>query len=326
MTTEKVVLGMDVGGTKTHAILIDTQGRVLGQGIGASANINFVTLEQAQASFGDAIGAAQKQAGLDTLNVELAIVGIEPEPDPLHPFLEKIAHPKKIIHKKEGECSLVGGLVEPTGVSLIAGTGSVGWGRNKQGQTHMTSCWGTIGDEGSAYDLARRGVNAAFWAADHRGPKTKLTDALCAHFKVKEVRDFVTPIYQNPDVRKNFAALSRIVMKVAQQNDPVAVEVIKQGAKSIALIISTCAEVLQMHQEPYRVAATGGLVSSGGWYFDLSQEELAKTHPNAKMVTPRFEPAIGAGLIGLAELGIKWDDALVKNLETSVKQTQPKPK
>jgi len=324
MSEQKIVLGMDVGGTKTHAVLMDNKGHVLGQGFGASANINFVTLAQAEKSFGDAITAAQKQAGLGKLTTEVAIIGIEPDPAPLHPFIKKAANPQKIIHKKEGECSLVGGLVEHVGVSLIAGTGSVGWGRNQQGRTHVTSCWGTIGDEGSAYDLARRGVNASFWATDGRGPKTKLCEALCEHFGVKKVQDFVTPIYQNPDVRKNFAALSRIVMKVADEGkgDPVAVEVIKEGARSLGLIITTCAEVLGLDKAPYRVAATGGLVSSGGWYFDLVQQAIRAKHPKATLVKPRFEPAIGAALLGLMELGVKWDDTVVKNIESSLKKLQ----
>jgi len=318
MTNEQIVLGMDVGGTKTHAVLADSQGHILGQGIGASANINFVTLQQAEASFCDAISQAQEQAAIDNLETEIAIIGIEPDPEPLYPFLQKVARPKKILHKKEGECSLVGGLVEHVGLSLIAGTGSVGWGRNKDGQTHVTSCWGIIGDEGSAYDLARRGVNAVFWAADGRGPETKLTQAFCEHFGVAKVIDFVSPIYQNPDVRRNFAALSRIVMKIALDGDPVAVEVVKEGARQIAYFLATCAEVLDMDHEPYRVAATGGLVSSGGWYFDLIQEYLRERHPEATLVQPRFEPAIGAALIGLAEIGIEWNDDVVENIENTL--------
>ena len=317
MGNEQIVLGMDIGGTKTHAILADTKGRLLGQGFGTAANINFVTLEQAENAFADAIGQAQRQAGIENLQTEVAVIGIEPSPEPLYPILNKAAKPGKILHKKEGECSLVGGLVEHTGVSLIAGTGSVGWGRNKDGKTHMTSCWGIIGDEGSAYDLSRRGVNAAFWATDKRGPETKLCQALCKHFGVKKVQDFVTPIYQNPDVRKNFAALSRIVMKVAEDGDPVAVDIIKEGARSLALIITTCAEVLGMQDEPYRIAATGGLVSSGGWYFDLTQQEVSEKHPQATMVKPKFEPAVGAVLLGLKELGIEWDKSVVNNMETS---------
>ena len=311
---------MDIGGTKTHAVLADTKGWILGEGFGTAANINFVTLKQAEDAFAEAIGQAQKQAGIKDLVTEVAVIGIEPNPTPLHSILYKVAKPGRILHKKEGECSLVGGLVEPTGVALIAGTGSVGWGRNKKGQTHMTSCWGTIGDEGSAYDLARRGVNAAFWATDARGPKTKLCAALCKHFGVETVQDFVTPIYQNPDVRKNFAALSRVVMEVAKGGDEVAVEVVKEGARQLALIIATCAEVLGFDKEPYHVAATGGLVSSGGWYFDLVQENLTARHSGAKMVKPKFEPGIGAALIALAELNIKWDDSLVANMETSLKK------
>ena len=318
MSGNKIVMGMDVGGTKTRALLVDSAGTVLGEGVGASGNTNFVTLEQAEASFGDAIGAAQKQAGIGELAVEVIVCGTEPDPVVLHPFLNRIAHPKKIIHKKEGECSLVGGLVEPTGLSLIAGTGSVGWGRNKQGRTHMTSCWGIIGDEGSAYDLARRGVNAAFWAYDGRGPQTKLVDKLCQKFEIADLRDACTPIYTNPDVRRNFASLSRMVMETADEGDEVAIEVVKEGARQIAHFLAACAEVLDMQDGPYKVAATGGLVSSGGWYFDLIQEDLRARHAQATLVTPRFDPVVGAALIALAEIGVEWDGHVVNNLEKSL--------
>ncbi len=63
----------------------------------------------------------------------------------------------------------------------------------------------------------------------------------------------------------------------------------------------------------------GGLVSRGGWYFDLIQEELSKKHLDVTMVQPKFEPAVGAVLIGLAELGIKWDKDVVKSMEESLK-------
>ena len=320
---DQLVLGMDVGGTKTAAAIMDEHGVVRGQGIGASGNINFVTLEQAEESFTDAIEAARKMAGLQRLVTEINIIGIEPEPDVLHPIIGKLTGCNRILHKREGECSLVGGLVEPTGISLIAGTGSVGWGRNKDGRTHMTGCWGIIGDEGSAYDMARQGVNAAFWAEDGRGPGTKLVGNLCRHFGVEVMRDAVTPIYQNPDVRKNFAALSRIVMQTADDGDAVAKKIIGECARHLALLITTCARVLGMEKEPYRVAATGGLVSRGGPFFEMVAAEIRKDHPKAELRTPKFEPVIGAALIGLQELGIAWDAGVVSNLEESVPGTAP---
>jgi len=322
MGNEKFVLGMDIGGTKTHAIIANTCGQLLGQGFATAANINFVTLQQAEGAFTDAIGQAQNQAGIEKLQTEVAVIGIEPSPEPLHPILNKLAEPKRIIHKKEGECSLVGGLCEHVGLSLSAGTGSVGWGRNKDGKTHMTSCWGTIGDEGSAYDLARRGVNAAFWAADGRGPKTVLVDKLLSKFKVADMRDVCTPIYQSEDMRKNFASLSRMVMESALDGDQVAQEVIKEGAKQIGIFLTTCAEQLGMQDEPYKIAATGGLVSSGGWYFDLIQAAVQEKHPKARLVQPKFEPCVGAVLLALKELNIQWDPALIENVEKSHKRIQ----
>ncbi len=313
-----------MGGTKTAAAIVNERGVVLGQGIGTSGNINFVTREQAEQSFRDAIGAARDMAGLDTLKTEINIIGIEPEPDVLHPVITELTGCDRILHKKEGECSLVGGLVSPVGISLIAGTGSVGWGRNAAGRTHMTGCWGIIGDEGSAYDMARQGVNAAFWAEDGRGPQTKLLDNLCAHFGVKVMRDAVTTIYQNPDVRKNFAALSRLVMRTADEGDPVAKDIIQNCAEQLALLVTTAARVLEMDGEPYRVAATGGLVSRGGPFFEMVRREIKGTHPQAELERPKFEPVIGAALIGLQELGIAWDDEVVKNLEESVPRTAPR--
>jgi N-acetylglucosamine kinase-like BadF-type ATPase len=261
-------------------------------------------------------------AHIKQLKCDIVIIGIEPSPEPLVPFVKELTGASKVLHKKEGECSLVGGLVKDVGVSLIAGTGSVGWGRNAAGDTHVTSCWGTIGDEGSAYDLARRGVNAAFWAEDKRGEPTKLVEAIAGEFGEERMIDIVSPLYQNPDVRKNFAALSKIVMATALEGDKVAREVVEEGARQITHIIATCAEVLSLHKEHYDVAATGGLVSRGGWYFDLIQEDLRKRH-DAALVIPKFEPVIGACLIGLRELNVERTEELVSNVEQTTILTQP---
>jgi hypothetical protein len=81
--------------------------------------------------------------------------------------------------------------------------------------------------------------------------------------------------------------------------------------------------VLGLHAEHYDVAATGGLVSRGGFYFDQVQDFVKERH-DASLVKPRFEPVIGACLIGLRELGLPRGDSLVANVEKSNRATQPK--
>lgn len=318
--SNRIVIGFDVGGTKTACVLLDELGHVLGRGYGGSGNTNFIPLEIAKQSFTDAIEDARKMAGITKLQVEVAVVGTEPSPAPVAPLISSLTGTTKIVHKKEGECSMVGGLVQKVGLSLICGTGSVGWGRNAQGETSMTSCWGPIGDEGSAYDLARRGVNAAFWAWDGRGGKTVLVDMLLEMFGQTDMREVCTPLYTSENLRKDFASLAQLVTKAADQGDTVAIQVMRDGAAQIAHFLTTCANNLRMGSQPYKIASSNsGLVTGSDYrYFKLIQEELAKVHPLAELVKPRFEPVIGAGLIALDLIDVEWTDAVVANLEATL--------
>ena len=316
----KIVLGMDIGGTKTHAILADKTGKILGEGVGGSGNINFIPLELAEKSFEEAITTAKKQADIDTLESEIAIIGIEPKPDALHDCINRLARPKKILRKEEGECSLVGGLVEKSGISLIVGTGSVGWGRNAAGQTHVTSCWGPIGDEGSAYWLAQQGINAAFLADDRRGPMTKMVDKIIEKIGGPTLRACVTPLYTSQDFRREGAQYAKMVMELATAKPPDEVMrgIVDEGAEHIAHILATCAEVLGLHSGPYRVAA-GSLTIKSPYYFEQVQTGLQKRHQRATLVMPRFTPGIGAILIGLDLIGVSWSEELLARIESTLR-------
>ena len=315
----RIVLGMDIGGTKSHAVLADETGTILGEGVGGSGNINFIPLEMAEESFTDAITAARQQAGIETLETEFAVIGIEPQPGPLFPCINRFARPKKIIRKQEGECSLVGGLADKVGVSLIAGTGSVGWGRNAAGEVHETSCWGPIGDEGSAYWLAQRGLNAAFHAEDRRGPPTKMHEKILEKIGGSNIRNNITLLYTSHDFRKEVSQYARIVMDLATANPPdeVMKRIVDEGAEHIAHLLATCAEVLGLHTGPYKVAATGSLVTKVPYYFEQVQTRLRRRHGGATMVLPRYSPAVGAALIALDMIGVPWTDDLLARMDAT---------
>jgi len=318
----RLFIGFDVGGTKTASVIIDETGNILGRGFGGSGNTNFIPLEIASKSFADSIQASRRMAGMRSLLVESAVVGTEPDPKTVAPLIRKLSGARRVIHKKEGECSMVGGLVQKVGLSLICGTGSVGWGRNEKGKTSMTSCWGPIGDEGSAYDIARRGVNAAFWAWDGRGKKTVLVDKLLKMFRKKDLRDVCTPLYTSPNLRKDFASLAKLVTEAAEVKDKVAVQIMKDCAQQVALFLTACADNLGMGRKEYQVAApVSGLVTASNYrYFRMIDRALRAIHPGGRLVKPRFEPVVGAALIALDEAGIEWTTDVVKNVERSWKK------
>jgi N-acetylglucosamine kinase-like BadF-type ATPase len=318
----RIVLGMDIGGTKSHAVLADETGRVLGEGVGGSGNINFIPLEMAERSFAEAIGQAQRQAGIDRLETEIAVVGIEPQVEPLHPCLKRLANPKRIERHEEGECSLVGGLVEKTGIAMIAGTGSVGWGRNAEGRTHVTSCWGPIGDEGSAYWLAVRGINAAFRADDGRGPPTNMVERIIQKIGGPTLRACVTPLYTSQDFRREVSQYCKIVMELATSDPPDGPmrEIVDEGAEEIAHFLATCAEVLGLHKAPYKVVA-GSLVINVPYYWRQVEQRLRRRHPHTELVMPRFSPGVGAALIALNAIGVSWSKQVIDNLEKTCRKS-----
>ena len=320
----KIAMGFDVGGTKTAAILVDSEGTVLGRGFGGSGNTNFIPLKIASQSFTDAVESARKMARIAKLKVDCVVVGTEPDPKPVVPVIKKLTGCARILHRKEGECSMVGGLVKKEGLALICGTGSVGWGRNAKGETSMTSCWGPIGDEGSAYDIARCGLNAAFWAWDGRAPKTILVDKLLTMFGKKDLRDICTPLYTGDNLRKGIADLARMVTASADECDRVSIAILKDCAEQVAHFLAACANNLKMGDKPYQVAnAVSGLTrDTKSRYFKYINQALKSVNPGAKIVPAKFEPVVGAALIALDELGVEWTPKLVKNLEKSLAKVE----
>ena len=108
-------------------------------------------------------------------------------------------------------------------------------------------------------------------------------------------------------------------MELATANPPdeVMKGIVDQGAEHIAHFLSTCAEVLGLDKEAYRVAA-GSLTIKAPYYFEQVVTRLQKRHPRASMVIPRFTPGIGAILIGLDLMGVDWSEELLGRIEASV--------
>jgi len=80
--------------------------------------------------------------------------------------------------------------------------------------------------------------------------------------------------------------------------------------------------VLKLHEGPYRVAATGSLVTKVPYYFSQVEGRLQKRHPGAQLVLPRFAPGVGAALIALQQIDVEWTEELFARTDaTAVKPT-----
>lgn len=239
-TTSSYSLGVDGGGSKTLAIIVDAQGKQRGQGLSGSSNYAAIGLSQAVAHIHIAVEEATRAAGC-TLSLHAAWLGLagidrQDDCDTLLPHLRSLAGTVRLTNDAE---LLLSALDNAVGVALIAGTGSIALARNAQGNIRRAGGWGHIlGDEGSGYDIARRALQAATRAADGREPGTMLLELIMQHWHLTSPDGLIDKVYHAAD-KADIAQVSTLVFVAARSGDSIAREIIRQAVQELALAAIT---------------------------------------------------------------------------------------
>jgi N-acetylglucosamine kinase-like BadF-type ATPase len=74
--TDRYVVGVDGGATKTLALIGTTTGKVLGMGVAGSSNYHNIGELAASKAVKTAVARAKKQTGLDKAKVDTAVVAL----------------------------------------------------------------------------------------------------------------------------------------------------------------------------------------------------------------------------------------------------------
>src|ERR1700722_17070291 len=221
-------LGFDGGGTKTDCVLLDASGAVIGEGHGGAANPLRSGYEVAFSSLREAAVAALAAAHIGTKDVTavcagLAGAGRRSVMRRIMVFLSQ-EFPRALTQvMTDYEVTLETAAGAGAGVVLIAGTGSVAFGRNSAGQTARAGGFGPwIGDEGSAFDIGRRAVSAVARARDADAPATVLAEMISAALDCPDWDDLMLRAMKNPD--DVFPKLFPVVAAAAHAEDNAAKE------------------------------------------------------------------------------------------------------
>ena len=262
-TSPFYTLGVDGGGSKTLAIVVDAQGNQRGQGLSGSSNYAAVGMSQAVAHIRSAVEEATSEAGcampLHAAWLGLAGIDRQDDSDKLLPHLRSLA---EIVYLTNDAELLLSALDSAVGVALIAGTGSIALARNSQGSIRRAGGWGHIlGDEGSGYDIGRRGLQAATRAADGREPGTRLLELIMQHWKLTNADGLIDKVYHAED-KASIAQVSTQVFAAARTGDSVAREIVRQAAQELALAAITAGATAR--DGPYNDPSTPLPIALGG--------------------------------------------------------------
>jgi N-acetylglucosamine kinase-like BadF-type ATPase len=143
-----------------------------------------------------------------------------------------------------------------TGIAVISGTGSVGWGRNRDGQVARAGGWGyLLGDEGSGYWVARTAVQHALRRVDEGAPADLLSQQLTADCGLQRIEQLLDHFYANPE-RRYWASRARIVFELAVQHDPASAAIVSAAAGALTSLATRVGAALGLRGP---VVLAGGL-------------------------------------------------------------------
>jgi N-acetylglucosamine kinase-like BadF-type ATPase len=299
-----IVLGIDVGASKTHAILADERGCVLGAGRAGCANWEVVGLEGA----GDALRSAIVEASLAASVAPAAIsasgyglAGLDwpSDEERLRPVIDALGVGGPYVMVNDAFLPLRAGAADGVGLAAIAGSGSTVAGRNRAGKTDRSFGAGfPFADWGGAGDIAGAAVHAVAQAYQGLGPETALAERMLTVTGCASVAELLEKVMRwQVKVRGEFAPQ---VLQAAQSGDAVAQSIVCRAGTTIGANAVAVARRLGMLDTPFDLVTAGGVFSSRSELLNGSLlETVAAYAPGVKLVHWASPPVVGALLLAL---------------------------
>ena len=298
--SHQLFLGVDGGGTKTHAILIDEFGEMVGEGISGASNPLRVGIERAVGNIFKSTENACDAAGrsrADIVAIECGLAGVRRE-DLRRSVRQRISENYRIKTVEvvtDAEIALYGVNSGKAALVVIAGTGSICLGRNDKGETAIAGGWGPLaGDEGGGAGIARLALQAVAKAVDGRGNPTILSRYATEYFRTSTPEDVMVAIYTPQTDNAKIAGFARFVVKAAKEKDKIALEILRAGGMELGIAAIAVIKKLKLQKKNLPVGFVGSIFRAGKLITDSLIETVHETAPRAFLIEPKLSPAQAA--------------------------------
>jgi N-acetylglucosamine kinase-like BadF-type ATPase len=319
----ELFVAVDTGGTKTAACLVDLAAPqdncVLGRGRGSAGNPFSVGFAEATRAIGSAIEQACSAGGHDCDHVSRIMLSIAGAANPqISQQFVRWAHDTyqadQVAIISDVLPILAGGTPNCCGIALIAGTGSIAFGRAADGRTKRCGGWGyLLGDEGSGYSVGRSALSHALreLECETLWHPNSLTEAVVSKLNVQTVSDLTKTVYTNDDPRSFIASLAALVITAAEHGDQKAEAILDWAATELAELVARTADLMDGSDGPIALALGGGFLVRSTRIQEQLLEWLRKfkVECNATLVSDPLEGCIRLADPQFADTLVTWHSA-----------------
>ncbi len=302
----KYIIGMDGGGTKTHCIITNIAGEILYECNGGASNFLVQGTSPVSNTLLNLIENCTNHLQINISDIQSVLLGTtgagrrvdaEKLENDFNTFLKsKDIHLNNFRVESDARVALEGAFSGNPGSILIAGTGSIMFGKDSKGNIYRVGGFGRfLGDEGSGFVIGRKGLVAVSKAFDGRGEETLLTKLAYEKFNIDSPEVLITEIYKN---NFDIASAARIVIEAADEGDKAALNIIEVESDELALHIKAMKN--KINEPVLNVSFIGGIISNENIYSKMLRSKIKKYIQNVVVKQPDYSPAYGAVIMARA--------------------------
>ena len=296
----EILIGVDGGASKTRVLVGDDAGNELGRAEGGPSVVRSGEFARSAELIATVVRAALAETVLPgaaeprVLYCGIAGVGREAEQRSLRSALEREEIAEIVVVEADGMVALFDAFADGPGILLVAGTGSIAYGRSPSGQVLRCGGWGpNIGDEGSGVWIGRRALAIVAAASDGRERETALIGAILTATQISDPSELI-PWAAAADTRA-LAALAPVVLSTAAAGDARANSLVTLAAEELVVHVRSLAtNLFGDERASVPVALSGGLLGRGSLLRKRVEQRLRSAVPGATLRQDEVVPERGA--------------------------------
>jgi len=297
------VLGIDAGGTKTVCLLADEEGTILAEAHRGGANLQ-ATGELEVEKILHAV--MEETLGLRDLRPDaicLGIAGVDRPSDAqaVAGIMRRIGFNARVVVVNDALVALVAGAGDEPGIVIVAGTGSIVYGRDARGRACRAGGWGyLLGDEGGGFWIGRSAISAVVRQYDGRGPATRLTELVLHQMQLATPDALIHAVYDRGLQRSLIAGLANVVQQAMLAGDAVASDILSRAATELVGAASSVVTRLGMRGDVFPTVLAGGIFRAIPSLAADVGARMGEVAPRSEVRALDVEPARGAVTLAIS--------------------------